>query len=255
MSTGAWQCHDSYEVQSGLLGISLEFQWKDQGWGNQKGRLDLRLERGAGTASFEVVADHPISSTLVPHEWGTVATTISADALVVSKARKGDRLVLRFMVGGGGGHELHVRSFRASFQPGETTAAPSLEVEEWRPPDINSAIESDGFNDHASRTVKTRLFSLSVSLMWQDQGWGGQKGAVALTLRRGENQDLVLSKQINEAFAPHELASFTHTLDASEPLVMKAQPGDTLCFQFKVGGGGGHELTLKNVLVEITSVA
>ena len=89
--------------------MTISFEWQDQGWGYQKGRIWLQTFRGTKMI-------HETSNTLyglAPHKWGNVKVTLSRDDLVISTFRPGD--YFRFMrdIGWGGGHSLSVRNFTA----------------------------------------------------------------------------------------------------------------------------------------------
>ena len=83
--------------------LSLYVEWRDQGWGNRKGRLAVALVRGQ---SEEVVA---LQSTgglgVAPHRLGKATAEVNEDE-VVTQARPGDFYSFFGNVGGGGGHGI-----------------------------------------------------------------------------------------------------------------------------------------------------
>ena len=95
----------------------MSFRWKDQGYGNRKGMLWVQLMRGD-----EVVADSREDfPTLAPHVAGPIgvmepAATLIKNHSVVNLSRPGDRLRFMVNVGGGGGHQLKVRNFKAKVE-------------------------------------------------------------------------------------------------------------------------------------------
>lgn len=129
--SGPYICPDELYFDGPVLSgsvkkLAMSVLWKDQGWGNRKGEVFVKLMRPEAGCS-----DPTPSSTLRPledgqineiaerrqlfgiaeHDWKRERTVI-CDHPVVSKARPGD--FYRFMrnVGGGGGHKLIVRNFR-----------------------------------------------------------------------------------------------------------------------------------------------
>lgn len=112
-------------VLSGFVkDLAMSVLWKDQGWGNKKGEIFVKLMRPeAGCSPTPPSILTPLEDELIgiaerrqlfgiaEHYWKHEHTLI-CDHPVVSKARPGD--FYRFMryVGGGGGHELRVKKFR-----------------------------------------------------------------------------------------------------------------------------------------------
>lgn len=90
--------------------LSLSIEWKDQGWGHRKGVLFVTLVKGQSEEVVEVQSTEMLGE--APHEWGIDTAELEED-IVVTQAQPGD--FYRFMVnaGGGGGHILMVRKFRA----------------------------------------------------------------------------------------------------------------------------------------------
>jgi len=78
--------------------------WKDQGWGNQKGQMWLRVVR------FGETVDEYALFGMAPHK-ETAEEWALRDPAALGRIRPGDLLCVYYKVGGGGGHELHVRDF------------------------------------------------------------------------------------------------------------------------------------------------
>lgn len=99
--------------------------WRDQGWGNRKGELFVRLmcrsqeEDAEGDTSASkketasIVAEKREIFGIAEHRETSPSVELRKDAEVVSRARPGDWYRFMRRVGGGGGHRLTVRGFRA----------------------------------------------------------------------------------------------------------------------------------------------
>ena len=98
-------------------------------------------------------------------------------------------------------------------------------------------------------TVKKLTFSVE----WKDQGWGNLKGEIFVQLMRPQDHN-VAPKMIAEksqifGIAKHNWDIVKTVLE--DDLVLKlAQEGDFFRFMRNIGGGGGHELYVKNFRVE-----
>jgi len=103
---------DGQPLPSGVKKLSLSVNWQDQGWGNRKGELFLKLMRPVGTKQPVKVAEHRQLFGIAEH-YEKASQIVITDHPVVNRAKKGD--FYRFMrnAGGGGGHQLRVKNFRA----------------------------------------------------------------------------------------------------------------------------------------------
>ena len=97
--------------------------WKDQGWGNRKGELFVKLMRrpdvavssgreSAGKQSV-VVAERRELFGLAEHRETSARVDLNEREGVVSQARQRDWYQFMRRGGGGGGHRLHVWGFKA----------------------------------------------------------------------------------------------------------------------------------------------
>ena len=95
--------------------VSFSITWKDQGWGNLKGEIFIKLMRADGHASGspEEIAEKRHVLGVAQHEWSNVKATLGANEPIVNKAQPGDFYRFMRLVGGGGGHQLFVRNFKA----------------------------------------------------------------------------------------------------------------------------------------------
>ena len=99
--------------------------------------------------------------------------------------------------------------------------------------------------------LSTHVRKLTMSLVWEDQGWGNRKGEIFVSLMRGQPPRAVLVKRGPLGIAPHKREKATAKLNREHTVVTLAQPGDFYRFTRNAGGGGGHQLTVKNFKVVI----
>jgi len=93
-----------------IVQIEIEFDWKDQGYGNRKSCLSLRLLRQSAFSERELIADD-VFAPLAPHEAEHFSITLNSSSVVVL-SEPGDSLELWRFVGDGGAHRLHVWNFK-----------------------------------------------------------------------------------------------------------------------------------------------
>ena len=87
---------------------------------------------------------------------------------------------------------------------------------------------------------------LSLYVEWRDQGWGNRKGRLAVALVRGQSEEVVALKGTGGlGVAPHRLGKATAEVN-EDKVVTQARPGNFYRFFGNAGGGGGHELVVKN---------
>eukprot|EP00638_Chattonella_subsalsa_P021883 CAMPEP_0117867272 /NCGR_PEP_ID=MMETSP0950-20121206/7878_1 /TAXON_ID=44440 /ORGANISM="Chattonella subsalsa, Strain CCMP2191" /LENGTH=349 /DNA_ID=CAMNT_0005718801 /DNA_START=68 /DNA_END=1117 /DNA_ORIENTATION=+ len=96
--------------ETNIRAISAQIYWKDQGWGNQKGCVILKLSRNGAE-----IGSHVLFPT-APHSWEPMKANFDAtdpdfNTNILNKLSQGDVLSVHYHVGGGGGHSLHIRTF------------------------------------------------------------------------------------------------------------------------------------------------
>eukprot|EP01119_Soliformovum_irregulare_P020528 TRINITY_DN6665_c0_g2_i1.p1 TRINITY_DN6665_c0_g2~~TRINITY_DN6665_c0_g2_i1.p1 ORF type:complete len:202 (-),score=25.39 TRINITY_DN6665_c0_g2_i1:32-637(-) len=102
-----YQPYYEFKVMSPLALIELWISWRDQGWGNRKGLIQIRLLRGSECLHEALpfpIADHSLRNDHAIYDR-------SDD--IVREAKPGDTIDIQIYVGGGGGHALTITSFKA----------------------------------------------------------------------------------------------------------------------------------------------
>lgn len=100
---------DGPPLTSTVKKLNMSVVWKDQGWGNLKGEIFIQLMR---PSEDKMVAEKRRVFGIAKHHEEEAKTEIK-DGDILTLAQPGD--FYRFMrnIGGGGGHTLTVRKFRA----------------------------------------------------------------------------------------------------------------------------------------------
>ncbi|KAJ7380039.1 hypothetical protein OS493_010746 [Desmophyllum pertusum] len=97
---------------------------------------------------------------------------------------------------------------------------------------------------------------LNMDVVWQDQGHGNRKGELYMILMRpaveGEPVQIAEYRRLF-GIAEHYEEQANKVIPADHPVVAEAKPGDFYRFMRNAGGGGGHELTVKNFRVEAST--
>lgn len=83
----------------------FQCRWKDQGWGNQRGKLYLKLMAPDGTQK----ASFTLTEGLSPHEWEDVKVDLKATDSVLAEATVGCWYEVNADEGNGNGHEIYVQ--------------------------------------------------------------------------------------------------------------------------------------------------
>jgi len=129
---------ESSALPASIQKVTISAEWKDQDHGNKKGRMQIALRRGTAIVAeedlFGLCRENGASG------WRKVTKSLSpGSSKVVSQAKADDKLALMYKVGGGGGHQLHIRNFQAAMDfiveeseemDEETRAAIALSLQE-----------------------------------------------------------------------------------------------------------------------------
>jgi hypothetical protein len=87
-----------------------------------------------------------------------------------------------------------------------------------------------------------------LTFKWKDQGWGGTKGHLFLQEEESPKIEWV---SISDKFAPKDKENTEMRLSTTEPNVLRALHKKRLVLGYRVGGGGGHELYVWNVVLTV----
>jgi len=107
-SSGAFASFGSVKLEGEPTRIVIDYAWKDQGWGNRKGRMQLSvvdglLESRIGADMFGI-AEHAMTQ-------GQLVLDESNASQFLAHCNEGTMLELQRSVGGGGGHRLEIGNF------------------------------------------------------------------------------------------------------------------------------------------------
>lgn len=109
-------------------------------------------------------------------------------------------------------------------------------------PDVNNYTSSyDLVNWFSTGIIGGEVESFELSFNWVDQGWGNQKGKIFYNIDNSGWTDLGL-------VAGHSLSSPVVTVSGFSNLY-----SSTIDFAYLVGGGGGHELFIDSVTLDVTA--
>ena len=94
---------DSIILPQKCVRLTYTFRYKDQGWGNMKGAVYLRLMRDNTEVERKQLG--PIAL----HEWTVQAgELLSESSSIISKSNAKDKLEVGYICGGGGGHQIYI---------------------------------------------------------------------------------------------------------------------------------------------------
>lgn len=113
---------------------------------------------------------------------------------------------------------------------------------------------TDGWHRLGLLQCPSGVVLLRARCQWRDQGWGNKKGRIRAVLARGEAR-LYLEDLFGLCGDPDRpdrssYALAERALDAPHPLLALARPGDAFLFEYFVGGGGGHQITIQDFVAE-----
>ncbi|CAB4015910.1 LRR-GTPase of the ROCO family [Paramuricea clavata] len=100
---------DGPDLKGKVKRFRASAEWKDQGWGNMKGQLILKLMRRDSRQNM-VIAENTNIFGIAGHDWANSACVLVTHP-VVRLAEPGDFYRFERNAGGGGGHSLFVRKF------------------------------------------------------------------------------------------------------------------------------------------------
>ena len=83
--------------------VGITLFWRDQGWGNRKGKVWVLRERDRAPN------DHGISSADVRNRKGPAPHTVAHESMEF-RPRAGEEYEIWYSVGGGGGHRLYIHN-------------------------------------------------------------------------------------------------------------------------------------------------
>jgi hypothetical protein len=89
---------------------------------------------------------------------------------------------------------------------------------------------------------------LAASYTWYDQGWGNYKGYWRIC--SGNSGGCA-----QYGVAPHSSTSVTNYIGTGSYPLYSWSSGDTYTLQYYVGGGGGHELFINNMVISVINSA
>ncbi|CAB4006123.1 LRR-GTPase of the ROCO family [Paramuricea clavata] len=110
--TGHWTPEfyfDGPDLKGKVKRFRASVEWKDQGWGNRKGQLIVKLMRRDSGQNM-VIAEKTNIFGIAGHDWAN-STCVFVTHPVVKLAEPGDFYRFERNAGGGGGHSLFARKF------------------------------------------------------------------------------------------------------------------------------------------------
>jgi len=93
-----------------------------------------------------------------------------------------------------------------------------------------------------SQDFSGELESFELVVDWRDQRWGNRKGQIFYSIDNGSWINL-------GGLAPHSWATQSFLIDGFMNVA-----DSTLSFAYRVGGGGGHQLRIRDASLAITTV-
>jgi hypothetical protein len=97
--------------------------------------------------------------------------------------------------------------------------------------------------------VQGRCVKVQYAFSFKDQGWGNKIGAVFAVLWRG--MDVVARNQLGH-ICEHEWTENSGVVGPTEDVLALYQPGDELGIAYRCGGGGGHEIYIRDLVVDFS---
>ncbi len=101
---------DSPPLSSSVKLFKVSLTWNDQGWGNRKGEIFVKLIRKVNRNEEEIAEKRHLFG-IAGHKKASAEVVVSNDP-IVDLAQPGDYYKFMRNAGGGGGHTLTVENFR-----------------------------------------------------------------------------------------------------------------------------------------------
>ena len=118
-------------------------------------------------------------------------------------------------------------------------------------PLVDDATNTAQWDEWYEMDIVAPIAKLRIKWTWNDQGWGNKQGAIRVLLMRDGQ---VLATQAIGGIAEHESTDNSETIQEGD-LIDNSTCGDTLKFQYFIGGGGGHTLYIENAKVSVYSTS
>ena len=246
-ATGPYHTGDNYirafrlpiMYQRRVHSVRMEFNWKDQGWGNRKTECRI-IAYPISISCDDIPKEHEsrpngrvvaFSSTVAKHQWARLRFTFRVSA--------NEQYYFWYKVGGGGGHVIHLQRatlhtvffddrskifsqmYRGLYKQGLVIQAAELEVKprqglEWRegvPSDLLANERNSFFLSPPGNMSKPETWSMILSvierLRRQIQQSGGQES----------DPDLLQQEELVKAFLSHYSLPLTvESLNAMEEI-------------------------------------
>lgn len=120
------------------------------------------------------------------------------------------------------------------------------------PEPIHDRRSTDGWVEIGSVYARGARHGFRVACEWQDQGWGNKKGAIVVRLHRRGSGIICEEDCFGICQRQHGLyrVSKVFTPEGSR-VAAEAEDHDTFTFHYRVGGGGGHTLEIRDFVAEL----
>ncbi|XP_033107187.1 uncharacterized protein LOC117109062 [Anneissia japonica] len=230
---------DVLSMSHDVKGVKVRFDAKDQGSGNLKGRVAMCVIKPSGEKKTILLHDGTIE-----HNWNSYEYN-SANVMPF-KIETGDEVKFMCVVGGGGGHKLFVKNLYAVLTFHETTRvfAPAQQVHNKNSIDSLIPLYEQKFPCGVSAVTKVKI-----TLNAKDQGSGNLKGSIYMRLWENGCKNVI--SDILIAKISHEWKDYSYE---SDTIGGEIPPGSVIQFMIRVGGGGGHEMYVRNFVANITYI-
>lgn len=136
------------ELKQKVARLHFECEWKDQDWGNKKGVMKVCLMHSGSQAAEKDLFG--VCRADGRTDWKKVERVLQGEEKLAKQISRGDTLVVKYKVGGGGGHQLHIKNFKLTVYYSDPESGPA-QVARCLPPN-----ELDG-NHESGHTLTTAL--------------------------------------------------------------------------------------------------